>query len=397
VNIRPAGPADFDAFVDSLTAAFGGRHSPAERERDRRLFEPERILLAESDGRLLGTAASLSLQLAVPGALCPVAGVTGVGVAADARRQGVLNALMERQLADIRAGGFEPVAVLFASEAAIYPRFGYGLASRELRISVPGRPAYRVDVTGPVRVGPAAGLRAEVMAGYERCWRSRPGYFARSAEFWENVLADDDDGGKRSGPLTAVLAGDGYALYRTTLDWQDGQAAGKVDVVELLAGDPASEARLWAHLTGLDLMSEVRMRGVAVDFPLPALLVDPRAVRAQVGDNLWVRLVDVPRALAARRYAIELDLCLRVHDTRCAWNDGTFRLTVHTDEVHCESTGDQPDLELDVAGLSAAYLGGTTLFQLAAVGAVREHRPGTLLPASLAFRGMREPLCPWIF
>lgn len=396
MNIRPGSPADFDAFVDAAAAAFGARVSPAERERDRRLLDPTRILLAEDAGRIIGTAASTPLHLALPGAVGPAAGVTGVSVAPDARRQGVLTALMQRQFDDLRAAASEPVAALFASEAAIYPRFGFGLAARELRYTVRGHPAYRASTPGPVRVGPANALRAEIAARYERCWAGRPGYFARSEPWWDAILADDEED-KRASPLTAVLTEGGYAVYRTKLDWQQGRAAGLVDVVDLLAPDAAGEARLWRHLTDLDLMPDLRVRGVALDCPLPLLLVDPRAGQATVHDNLWLRLLDVPAALAMRRYATELDVVLRVHDQRCAANDAAFRLTVAPSEVHCTQSDDEPHLELDVSALGAAYLGGTTLLALAAAGQLRELRSGSLIPASLAFRGMREPVCPWIF
>jgi predicted acetyltransferase len=67
---------------------------------------------------------------------------------------------------------------------------------------------------------------------------------------------------------------------------------------------------------------------VAVDDPLLLdLLAEPRVARAALRDGLHVRLVDLPAALAGRRYAAELDVVLAVQDPRCPWNTGSWRLT----------------------------------------------------------------------
>src|SRR5258707_2687200 len=143
----------------------------------------------------------------------------------------------------------------------------------------------------------------------------------------------------------------------------------------------------------IDLYLQINYEG-AIDEPLPYLLFDTRAVRSTVVDRLWVRLVDVDRALATRRYAIPLDMVFEVEDAFCPWNSGRYRLQADGDSVTCEHTQASADLQLTAAELGAIFLGGTTLAHLSAAGLVREPRPGAVATCTVAFRGEREPFCP---
>ncbi|MEJ8654371.1 sterol carrier protein domain-containing protein [Streptomyces sp. MS1.AVA.3] len=122
-------------------------------------------------------------------------------------------------------------------------------------------------------------------------------------------------------------------------------------------------AALWRFLAGIDLVPWIEYEG-AIDEPLPHLLTDPRAVRSTQVDRLWVRLVDVDRALAGRRYATPLDLVLDVEDSFCPWNTGRYRLQANGDDVACERTHAPAGLQLTSTELGAAFLGGTTLAPL---------------------------------
>jgi predicted acetyltransferase len=101
----------------------------------------------------------------------------------------------------------------------------------------------------------------------------------------------------------------------------------------------------------------------------------------------------VSGALAARRYASDPDVVLEVADAFCPWNAGRYRVA----RGGCERTEAEPDLALDAADLGAAYLGGTTLRELAGAGRVAELRPGALERASAAFSGAVAPWCPEVF
>ena len=87
----------------------------------------------------VATAGTYDHRIRIPGGDIPIAGVTLVGVHPSHRRRGILRELMRRQLDDAHERG-EAVAVLWASEAAIYGRFGYGMATTSVRHRRRARP-----------------------------------------------------------------------------------------------------------------------------------------------------------------------------------------------------------------------------------------------------------------
>jgi predicted acetyltransferase len=134
------------------------------------------------------------------------------------------------------------------------------------------------------------------------------------------------------------------------------------------------------------------------DLPIAELVVSPQLPRLSLGPNLWIRLVDVRAALAARAYAAPIDVVFDVEDAFCPWNAGRYRLAADGhDAVACVPTDAAPDIALSAAELGAVYLGGTRLAPLRMTGRVRELTPGALDRASIAFGAAREPWCPEIF
>jgi predicted acetyltransferase len=189
----------------------------------------------------------------------------------------------------------------------------------------------------------------------------------------------------------------GYATFRTKAQWTPTGPHGTVMVKELFAVDPGSYARVMEFVLNQDLMGRTQLRNRPVDDPLLDMLADPRRASVDINDQLWVRLVDVDRALAARCYEIPVDVVIRVEDPVCPWNSGCWRVTGDPEHGACERVDTDPDLEVTIDDLGAVYLGGRSLSRLAAAGRVHEHRPGTLTPASLAFAWDPAPWCQEIF
>ena len=396
--LRPFLPGELVAASTAVELAFLSDPDPTARDHELRVLDPELTLGAWDGDTMVATAGWHDLRMTVPGAVVPVAGVTWVSVASTHRRQGLLTSLMTRQLADLRGRG-RAVAALWASQPGIYGRFGYGPASWQLAAEVTGGAAFAhgVDVSGlRVVVGP---IEQDLAPAYDAAWGDRPGWFARTPEWWAYRLMDHEGvrGGQSS--LRAVLDGDrGYALYRTKGDWGPGGATGTVTVGEVVATDAVTEARLWRFLLDLDLVTTVRATREPVDAPLLHLVSDVRRLEPRLSDGLWVRLVSVPDALPLRRYASDLDVVLEVADDLCPWNAGCWRLTVSGGEARCTSTDEAPDLALDVRELGAAFLGGTSLATRAAAGLVTEVRAGALARTSVAFGWPgRAPHCPVVF
>ena len=392
-EVRTLQPDQAERAFTLLERTFGGVPHPDDLAVEMSVVDPARFYAAWDGDELVGTAGSFDFTMAVPGGRSPVAGVTWVGVLPTHRRRGLLGALMRRQLDDLHDGG-AVVAALWASEAAIYGRFGYGVAAWTLVPSLPSGAAFRAPVPpGGVRfVDPAADALRET---YEQVALRTPGFPARDDAWWAFRLHDPEHSRQGASPLQCAVTEGGYALYATTSAWDCGLPAGRVKVRELLATTPEARARLWRHVLDLDLMREVQVAALAPDDPLVTdLLAEPRAARAGLRDSLHVRLVDLPAALAARRYAADVDVALAVEDAQCPWNTGTWRLVGGRDGATCEPTADAPDLVAAPADLGAAYLGGTPLRSRGVV----ERTPGALSRASTAFGPLDgAPWCPQVF
>jgi predicted acetyltransferase len=409
--LRPIVVDEFDAFHHVTEQAFH-EGPPSERARAGMLSRTEldRTLAAFDGSTPVSSAGIYSFRMCVPGALAAVGGVTFIAVLPGYRRRGILASMMRRQLDDMHDRG-ETLAALWASEAGIYGRFGYGRASRQATFTIrrgegafvreaPADPRLRLRVAEPDAV------LAELTKVYDTLLPVQPGLFSRNEAWWRRVLADPEEERQGAGAVHCLLAEDdagprGYALYNGHGRWDFDTflADGRLDIRELVSTDPAATAALWADLLSRDLVSEVVARLRPEDDPLLHLLADPRRARPTIADGLWVRLVDVPGALSLRRYPCPVDVVIEVIDDWCPWNQGRWRLTVPVpgDTASCTRSTDPADVILPVTALGAAYLGSTKLGALAAAGQATELKTGMLNALSAALTWDPAPWCPVLF
>ena len=397
--IRTATAETMESFVAPLNLAFAEMPDPGDEER--RAWEPERIIAAFDDERPVATAGALTFRLSVPGGEAAAAGVTLVGVDPAHRRRGILRSMMRHQLDDIRARG-ESIAILWASEGAIYQRFGYGLASLSGSFEIArdraafARPA---PAEGTVRLVDREAAMGIFPALYDRVRVEIPGMVGRSETWWRWVTLSDTDQARGSNGmkfLAVYEAGgvvEGTAIYRVKPDWDDRGPNGRLVAAEVLASTPRATRDIWSWLLNVDLVTQVRGVRAPVPHPLQLLLAEPRRLGFTVGDALWLRVVDVPVALAARTYACPGTLVLEIRDPFCPWNAGRWRLVAGADgRGAIEPTTAMPDVTLDAGDLGASYLGTFRFSDLARVGRV-EGTAGALLRADTLFAAARAPWC----
>ncbi|SEG87095.1 Predicted acetyltransferase [Nonomuraea solani] len=399
--IRPIDESEWPAFGRVLEEAFGWTPHPQQSERWKTETEFDRTLAAFDGDDIAGVTSVLSLTMTVPGGQLPVAGVTSVSVLPSHRRRGVLSALMRRQLNDVHERG-ECVAALYASESLIYGRYGYGRAAGELSFKIdkhasafvpgaPADPALRLKVVKP------ADVRAELEKLFASIVTHRPGRYERKPHNWTGILADEEYDQHGAGPLRAILAEDdggvrGYALFRIKSNWDaHGLADNQVRLNELEATDPAAYALLWRSLLDRDLATTVTAGSRPVDDPLIALLADPRRLRAGWQDELYVRLVEVDRALTSRAYSAPVDVVIEVEDDVCPWNARRWRLTADLSGAECKPVEEEPDMTVPVSALGSAYMGDGTLMERLQAGLIGEHTAGAVRALATAMSWSPKP------
>lgn len=404
-DVSPLKEEELDAFFEIDGVAFGGRMSAPVRELIEDHMTLERALASRDGDEVVGSAVSERSIITLPGlSRLPVGVVVGVAVAPSHRRQGRLRALMHRQLDELRRDG-EALATLFASEGGIYGRYGYGMATFGSRYELDKRVA-RLDepgaapMPGRIRLLDREAASEAFPAVYAEYAPTRAGEIDR-----KNVLdflnAIGDPGAEDlTRRFYAVYEEggriDGYVAYEVAPMAPSDSWARRVICHELCHLTTAAYIGLWQFLLGIDLTEEIRAPGRPLDEPLRWLLANPRQLRTVFsGDRSWLRLVDVPAALAGRRYPQPGTLVLEVEDEFCSWNTGRYRLHV-TEEwapAEVERTDAPADVELDVSSLATIYLGAVppSEFRLSAL--VREKAEGALTRADRMFANDRPPYC----
>lgn len=401
---------DVDAARDTYhrveASSFGLPTDPAYHRAKAPLVDPRRWYLAHDGDSPCGGVGSFSAELTLPGgAAVPVALVSDVGVLPTHRRRGVLRSLVDAQLADLSGDGV-PLAALHASEGSIYRRFGYGPATwwRQLRADarrVVLRDDAPVERRGSLDLVPRPEAHAACAAVHDAARRRHAGGLSRDDDWWRVVLGDVE-GYIGGSPRRLVLLHhddsgrpDGYAIYSVREDWSSGQAQHRLEVWELVGETDAVELTLWSTLLSHDLVATV-VGPAPVDHPLWDCVVDHR----QVGldwqqDLLWLRVLDVPTVLAARRYAAPGRLTLEVGDGSGP-TAGVYELEVDEDgAARCAPVTRPPELAVDASELAEVVLGAPGWQRLARAGRVGVHDGDALVRADAMFTTPRLPWC-WV-
>ncbi|MFI6414893.1 GNAT family N-acetyltransferase [Streptomyces sp. NPDC050585] len=361
-------------------------------------------------GRCVATFRSFAQEVtAVGGAPVTATAVTNVSVSATHRRRGLLSRMMEAEFAEARERG-DVLATLIAAEYPIYGRFGFGPAAWYTQWKVDLRRA----ALDPRWSGPEDGGRIDLVDGealrklgpevYEAARAARHGMVSRCTRDWERRtgwnLVPDDTWREPFHATYRAASGvvEGYVTYAADEGWDDGnQPLLTLTVRDLVAATPAAERALWRYVCAIDWVTFVKSGHRAPDDLLPMLLPDPRAARVVThSDMLWVRVLDVIRALEARTYGTAGSLVLDVRDA-AGIAGGRYRLDAAPEGASCARTAQAADLTLDVAELGALYLGDESVERLVALGRVEESAPGAAARADALFRAARRAWCPDIF
>jgi predicted acetyltransferase len=404
VQIRRITEDELEPFLLASELASGVVPDRDEIERERTLAEPDRNFAAFDGPDIVGTAGAFTMPMTVPGGRIVLGYPTLVGVLPTHRRRGIAAGLMRALIDDARERG-ELLSVLYASEGGIYGRYGFGLGTIGLTMRIEtARSAFirGYEASGQIRLVDRERASKEILAVHEASRLGVPGMVHLDERRLAYVIGHEHGADKERPSFFALHEGgsgvDGYVVYKVAHDWPEGAPNTTLRVRDLVAANPGAYADLWRFVLDVDLVTYVEAANRPSDEPLFHLLREPRRLRARMSDNLWVRLVDVPGALGARRYGARGRLVLEIADAFCPWNQGRYVLDVSSDDVGlAEPTTEPADLACTVNEIAAAYLGGTSFRQLHRAGRVHEAAAGALVRADAMFACDPAPWSPYEF
>ncbi len=416
-DVRPVRAEELVAYINTISTGFLERPN-VQRIADevQKHWDLSRTWAAFDGTLLVGSFRSWAGRLTAPGCVeVPAAAISAVTVLPTHRRQGILGRMAAAEHAAARERG-EVVSMLFASEYPIYGRFGYGAATTSaawtVRVRQTGFVAPPADDAGRVELGPTDQATLEICRDVYDAWRVRqPGEIWRRPITWQDDFGLSEDVWNNTWKGFVALhrddAGtvDGYVRYHGKEKWEDRQPNAELFVDDLHGLTEAVEAALWRFVASIDWVGSIRAERRSLHDRLPWLLMNLRAASPEdVGDGLWVKLLDIPAALETRRYERSGSVVLEVVDGDGVDAEGSrverqvrVALDASPDGARATLTDRSPDLTIQSAALGAAFLGGTRLSRAAIRAGFDEHRPGALATADALLATLDAPWCSSFF
>ncbi len=400
IEVRAARAEEMDQFgligAYVYAGAFGDGPDNVVSQNNR----PEWTLCAFDGARMAASYSCVPYTMRANGRAVAMGGVTAVGTLPEYRRQGIVRAITTRSFADMRERG-QAVAALWASQAAIYQRYGYALSSSMV--------TYRIDTVDVAFAngdgGSARVERVGVEDGFEVLKKlyidfvaQRTCYLHRAKPMWMNSVLSSTP---LTGPthVAVAYAADGAATGYVVYHVRNEKVAHPTRAQELVVKDLVwlnadAYRSLWSWLARHDLVGRVTwIRGPADD-PAPELFVEPRLLNAQPRDGFWLRVIDASVALAQRGYqtsdAITLDVA---KDELAPWNGGRIRLECSPDGAAVAPSRGKVDITLSVKALASLYSGYRTARQLAQWGML-DGDDAAVERATRIFATRYAPHCP---
>ncbi|NQW16330.1 MAG: GNAT family N-acetyltransferase [Chloroflexi bacterium] len=397
LKLRAITKSEVPDFVKAIDLGFGNSTSPSRIEQETRIIEPDRSFVVFDGDQIVGTIGAQTMPLSIPGGeTADASGVAYVTVKPSHRRRGILTSMMANQLAQSRDRN-EPLIALWASEAAIYGRFGYGVATAVQNVSIKrGETAFRKNfepAPGHLRMMSASEALPHMKSVWNTAMLTWAGMFERRDHWWGFTTADPEH--ERHGASDKYRAvyqdkggPEGYVVYRIN------SSEMSLNVEELVWNTEDAHRGLWRFLLDVDLVDTIIYWNAPADDPLQWHLNDSRRLRRSELDGLWLRLVDVKAALEQRHYAKDGELVIQVNDDFCDWNAGTYKLTVNSGVAEVVSAVADPEIILGVDALASAYLGGISFTTLERAFKVESRSGDALILADEMFKTERLPWSP---
>jgi predicted acetyltransferase len=396
IEIRPIKPEELDEFKRVAATALIMKPSAFEGMR------PEWTLCAFEDGKLATSFGAWPLTMRFNGEGVPVSGVTCVGTLPVYRRHGHLRQVMTSHFQILHEQGERHIASLWASWAAIYQRFGYGIVGSRYIYTVEPRYlqfSYLQEIRGTLRESHESEFELLVSI-YRKFVENRTGYLHRSKPTWDfGVLSSPPTGGT----LNRVVYEEhgeplGYMIYATQPHPGDPIPNHRIVLRDLVWLNNQAYRAFWEHLATMDLAFDVQWGRAPTDDPLPHLMLEPRRLKAQMADGILNRIVTVEKAMTQRKYTVESDLVFEVTpDELCPWNTGRWKLSIAPGGSRIVRTRESPQLTVPIGTLALLVFGQVSATEAARMGRLEVNEPGTLPVWDEVMKTEYKPACPDMF
>ncbi len=382
VEIRSAKPEEMEQFYHVARTALS---LPLDVP-----INPEWTLCAFEDGKLATSHGSWPLTMRFNGPGVPVAGVTMVGTLPIYRRRGNLRKIITRHFESLHENGGPAIAVLYASQAAIYQRYGYGIVSTRNTYRV--EPRY-LQFACPIAVpGTFRELHdtdedfGQLVDLYRRFRSDRIGYSHRGRVMWKAGVLEDPPEGKILSKFVYEEDGEplGYTVYA---------GGSNLTIRDFIWLSPSAYQALWGLYANMDLNDEIVWGRVPTDDPLPHLLLEPRKLNITSSDALLGRIVDVDRALVQRNYPETSILTFDLVDELCPWNNGCWKLETSPNGSAIGRTDEPPQLRLPASTLAMLVFGQVSATESARMGRLDAPEPDALPMWDKTMRTLHRPFC----
>ena len=402
IEVRPINPEELDefAFVTHTTLA---THSNEGFNDPMTEMRPEWTLCVFEDGAMATSFAAWPFSMRWNGERIHAAGVTAVGTLPHKRRRGFLSRAMTTAFGVYRDAQ-QPVAILHASQAAIYQRYGYAIISAVQDYLVDPREISFVgkrETPGTVRLSDKNELNL-LKQLYRAYAEPRTGLLHRGNALWEAGPLDEHD--KKTGPAYAAIYEEdgepqGYAIYATRAG-DERRIADRNHVVtlrELMALTPAAYVALWEHIAAQDLADRIIYKRAPAEDLLCHMLQEPRRLNATAHDDVLLRVVDTKAALSTRPYAEAGQVTFELFDDRCDWNSGTWTLDSDGARGELTPSSSAPQFALGPRALSALASGARSATELYRQGDMETSEPESLRRWDHLFETAYKPYCADMF
>jgi len=363
-------------------------------------LQPGMTLCMFEDDRIASIHGSWPLTMRFNGKALPISGVTTVSTNPVDRNRGHLRKIITQHFHELHEQGERPLAVLYASQAIIYQRFGYAVVSTHHRYEIEPRFIQWVEplvIPGRLReVDPDRDFSLLVDL-YRRFREDRTGLLHRGRAMWQAGVLEPPKGADSRQAVVYEENGEplGYAVYTIgAYESRPPEPGQKVTVHDIVYLTPVAYRAIWNNFAGMQLARHIYWDTVARDDPLPHLILEPRMLRDTSTEGILARIVDLPKTMAGRGYDAEARLRYELIDDLLPWNAGRWETRIEGGDVETVPLASgEPELSMTVNTLAMLIFGQITATEAARAGRIGVYDAAALRRWDDALRTRYAPFC----